>query len=125
DAKIYQNTGWLGRLFGIENPDYPPATLTPGSFPLAIQFGGLLYNAFLSKNGGMGIAVNQLPNQSDQKGEDTTHNYDAIPQNPSIPYQELDYIRTIERETEIYTDTLLKRSVQRSDTTLPAYAKKG
>ena len=115
DARMFANTGWIGRLLGDLNPNYPPAEIPKGSQPLAVQFGNSLSNAFLGKNGGMGIVINQLPTQNNA----SIHNYDAIPSNPSNPYLELDYVRTIQKETEVYTQTLIDRSVKTNKVTYP------
>ncbi len=115
DSNIYATTGWVGRFLYELNPGYPPSQIPAGSAPLGIEFGSALSNIFLSKNGGMGIAINQLPTSANQ----STHNYDAIPPNPTIPYQELEYVRTIQEETEVYSKTLLNRSVTSNKVTYP------
>ncbi|HYM20089.1 MAG TPA: DUF1501 domain-containing protein, partial [Candidatus Kapabacteria bacterium] len=115
DSNLYATTGWVGRFLYQLNPSYPPAQIPAGSAPLAIEFGAALSNVFLSKNGGMGIAINQLPT----KANASTHNYDAIPSNPTTPYQELEYVRTIQQETEVYSATLLGRSVTSNKVTYP------
>lgn len=115
DRDRFTNTGWVGRFLSDMNPSYPPAVIPSGSQPLAIQFGNSLSNAFLAKNGGMGIAINRLP----QEGNESVHNYDAIPMDPLAPYQELSYVRLIERETEVYSYSLVNRSVKTNKVTYP------
>jgi uncharacterized protein (DUF1501 family) len=110
DSNIFASSGWVGRLLSDLNPGYPPAQITPGSYPLALQFGNSLSNLFLSRNGGMGIALNNFPTKSNP----TTHNYDALPANLTKPYKELGYIRAIQGETEVYTQTLVSRSVTKN-----------
>ncbi len=116
DSNIYASTGWIGRLLYGQNPNYPPQTITAGSQPLAIQFGNSLSNLFLSRNGGMGIAINKLPTTSNP----SIHSYDAIPANPVTPGQELEYIRIIQSETEIYAQTIAKRTVTTNKVTYTA-----
>lgn len=115
DSNIYATTGWIGRFLNQLNPNYPPSQIPDGSAPLGIQFGASLSNLFLSKSGGMGIAINQLPTSANK----SVHNYDDIPANPPIPYVELEYVRTIQEETEVYSKTLLNRSVTTNKVTYP------
>jgi uncharacterized protein (DUF1501 family) len=103
DSDITATTGWVGRTLYELNPNYPPASIQSGSQPLAIQFGSSLYNMFLSQNGGMGIAINRVPNTANA----STHNYDAIPSPPSTPDLELAYVRVIQSETEVYAQTMV------------------
>jgi uncharacterized protein (DUF1501 family) len=108
DSNISATTGWVGRMLYGLNPNYPPATIPAGSQPLAIQFGSSLYNLFLSNNGGMGIAISQVPTTASQ----SVHNYDNISANPTIPELELEYVRVIQSETEIYAQSIVNRSVK-------------
>lgn len=116
DRSKFTNTGWVGRFLTNIYPEYPPDVIPTGSHPLAVQFGNSLSNAFLGKNGGMGIAINRLPDE----GNETVHNYDPIPASPSIPYQELEFVRLIERETEVYSQSLINRSVKTNKVSYPA-----
>ena len=111
DSNISMSTGWIGRMLYGSNPNYPPSTIPPGSQPLAIQFGNSLSNLFLSRNGGMGIAINRLPTASNP----SIHNYDAIPATPVVPGQELEYVRIIQSETETYAQTIANRSVKENN----------
>lgn len=115
DSNISMSTGWIGRMLYGLNPNYPPSTITSGSQPLAIQFGNSLYNLFLSRNGGMGIAINRLPTSQNP----SIHSYDAIPTNPTTPDLELAYVRVIQSETEIYAQTIAKRAVTINKVTYP------
>ena len=115
DSSIYASTGWVGRLLYEQNPTYPPQTIPAGSQPLAVQFGNALSNIFLSANGGMGIAINKVP--TDSSG--SVHNYDAIPSPHSTQYDELEYIRIIQSETEVYAQTIVNRSVTTNKVTYP------
>lgn len=108
DAGIYASSGWVGRMLYGMNPNYPPAVIATGSQPLAIQFGNSLSNLFLSRNGGMGIAINKLPTSQNA----SIHDYDAVPDSPVNPGQELEYVRIIQSETEIYAQTIAVRSVK-------------
>ncbi len=119
DSSRFSNTGWVGRMIEILNPDYPPATIAADSSPLALQFGASLSNLFFAENGGMGIVISQLPDS----GSTSVHAYDAIPSPATIPYQELDYVRTIERETEVYTQSILDRKVTTNKVTYPSTGK--
>jgi uncharacterized protein (DUF1501 family) len=115
DRDKFTNTGWVGRFLTDMYPEFPPDVIPKGSHPLAVQFGNSLSNAFLGKNGGMGIAINRLPDE----GNETVHNYDPIPVPTSIPYQELEYVRLIERETEVYSQSLINRTVKTNKVTYP------
>ena len=110
DSNIYSTTGWVGRLLSDLNPGFPPSVIPPGSYPLAMQFGNSLSNIFLSRNGGMGIALNQLPT----KANPATHSYDPLQSSPANPNKELGYVRAIQAETEVYTQTLVNRSVTKN-----------
>ena len=126
DSNRFVSTGWIGRLLGELNPDFPPPNFTDPQYkkyeyPPAMQFGASLSVSFLSESGGMGIIINSLPDENSQ----STHNYDAIPVPTPIPYQELDYVRTIEKETEVYTQKLIDRSVTTNKVTYPANSKLG
>lgn len=115
DSSRFANTGWVGRMLSTLNPDYPPNIIDKGSSPLALQFGASLTNMFFSQNGGMGIVINKLPDT----GNASTHLYDAIPNNPTVPYQELDYVRIIEKETEVYSQSIVDRKVTTNKVTYP------
>jgi uncharacterized protein (DUF1501 family) len=115
DASRFANTGWVGRMISILNPDYPPTTIAKGSSPLALQFGASLTNMFFSENGGMGIVINTLP----EEGSETTHLYDPIPVPTTVPYEELEYVRTIEKETEVYSQSIVDRKVTTNKVTYP------
>lgn len=123
DSNRFVSTGWIGRLLGELHPDFPPATFENYPYPLAMQFGASLSVSFLSENGGMGIIVNSLPDENNA----SIHNYDPIPAPAPapVPYQELDYIRTIEKETEVYTQKLIDRSVKTNKVPYPAGSKLG
>lgn len=124
DSGKFANTGWLGRMLQTLNPTYPPATIPEGSYPLALQFGSSLSNLFFAENGGMGVVISQVPAEGDSS--EKLHGYDAIPGPPTpIPYQELDYVRTIEKETEVYTNSILNRTIKTNKVTYPAGSKLG
>ncbi|GEM_PF-147173 len=115
DSGIYASTGWVGRLLKVQNPNFPPSTIPAGSQPLALEFGNSLSNLFLSSSGGMGIAISKVPTS----GSGSTHNYDPIPNNPTTPYQELEFVRTIQAESEIYAQSIVSRSVTTNKVTYP------
>lgn len=115
DSDLSFGTGWIGRLLSQLYPTYPPSSITPGSQPLAIQFGNSLYNLFLSRNGGMGISINQVPTSANG----SVHNYDALPSNPLLSDNELGYVRFIQSETEVYAQSIVARSIQKNKTVYP------
>lgn len=126
DANKFVSTGWVGRMLGDLYPDFPPTNFSNDPtdkyyYPLAMQFGNSLSVSFLSENGGMGIIVSALPDENNP----STHSYDPIPVPTPIPYQELDYVRTIEKETEVYTQRLIDRSVTTNKVTYPAGSRLG
>ncbi len=116
DSSIYSSTGWVGRLLLEQNPGYPPSSIPTGSQPLAIQFGNSLSNLFLAQTGGMGIAISRVPTVSNT----SSHNYDPIPSSPTTPYKELQYVRIIQSETEIYSQTIANRKVTTNKATYPS-----
>ncbi len=126
DANKFVSTGWVGRMLGDLYPDFPPTNFSSDPtdkyyYPLAMQFGNSLSVSFLSENGGMGIIISALPDENNP----STHSYDPIPVPTPIPYQELDYVRTIEKETEVYTQRLIDRSVTTNKATYPAGSRLG
>ncbi len=102
DPNINASTGWVGRLLMEQNPGYPPQTIPPGSQPLGIEFGNSLSNLFLAQTGGMGIALNRVPTSTNL----SQHFYDDIPNTPTTQYQELQYVRTIQTETDVYASSI-------------------
>jgi uncharacterized protein (DUF1501 family) len=112
DSNLYASTGWIGRYF--DNANLKLST-DLNDWPLAIQFGSNLSNAFLAQNGGMGIAIGKMPDPQ----KPSTHNYDPIPTAHTTQYDELAYIRLIQLETETYTQTILNRKVVASKQTYP------
>ncbi len=111
DSGIYESSGWVGRFLAGQNPAYPPATIPTGSWPLAVEFGNALSNIFLGPNGGMGVAMNSMPSQSSPTGQ----SYDAIPNSPTTQYKELEFVRTIQAESDIYANTILNRTVSKNN----------
>ncbi|MFI5202396.1 MAG: DUF1501 domain-containing protein, partial [Candidatus Kapaibacterium sp.] len=53
-------------------------------------------------SGGMGIAINKMPTAQNP----SIHNYDAIPPTHATQYDELAYVRVIQAETEVYSQSI-------------------
>ena len=106
DSSTYASTGWLGRYLLEQNPGFPPPSIPAGSHPLAMQFGNALGNLFLAHTGGMGIALSKVPTTSGS----SLHNYDAIPQNPNAHFDQLEFVRVIQQESEVYAKSIVDLS---------------
>jgi uncharacterized protein (DUF1501 family) len=104
DSGIYAPTGWVGRFLVNQ---YGVTSTAPNSWPLGIEFGNALSDIFLAANGGMGIAMNAMPSKAAPGGQ----SYDAIPANPTTQYDELAFVRLIQQESEVYSATIVNRSV--------------
>jgi len=123
DTNITKESGWVGRLLREQHPTFSMTQVAAGSDPLTIHFGATYSKLFKTKpltsipgdSGEMGIPVYQLPDPVTQ----STHTYDPIPSNPDTAYQALDYIRNVERETEVYNAVLASRSVKANKVTYP------
>lgn len=115
DANIYKSTGWVGRLLSEQNPGFDISTVAAGSDPLAIHFTRIVSNLYHSKTGDMGIPVFQLPDPI----TNSYHDYDPIPSNPDLAQQTLEYVRGVQRETEVYNTTLAHRAVTKNKTVYP------
>jgi uncharacterized protein (DUF1501 family) len=115
DSNIYKHTGWLGRLLSDQNPGFDPTKVVAGSSPLGVNLGSATSNIFLAKSGGMGVPLSHLPDA----GNSAAHNYDPIPSNPSTAYQTLDFVRSVQKETEVYSDTISKRAIKTNKVTYP------
>lgn len=98
DSEQILSTGWVGRYLDTEFPGYPdayPTTQMPD--PLAIQIGAIPTTAFQGPGFNMGINIS-----------DPTSFYDFLngveDPVPNTPWgTELKYIRTIARQTELYS----------------------
>ncbi len=115
DSGIYASTGWVGRFLANQNAGYPPSSIPSNSWPLAIEFGNALSDIFLGANGGMGIAMSSMPSKASPGGQ----NYDAIPANPTTQYNELAFVRLVQLESEVYSQTIVGRGVTANKVTYP------
>jgi uncharacterized protein (DUF1501 family) len=115
DSGIYASTGWVGRFLANQ---YGAPQTTSGSWPLGIEFGNALSDIFLGANGGMGIAMNSVPSKASPGGQ----KYDAIPANPTTQYNELAFVRLIQQESEVYSSTIVNRSITTNKVTYPSSA---
>jgi uncharacterized protein (DUF1501 family) len=101
DSDQILNTGWIGRYLGTEFPGYPEGyPNTQMTDPLAIQIGAIPTTAFQGPGFNMGINIT-----------DPTSFYDFLngveDPVPDTPWgKELKYIRTIARQTELYSITI-------------------
>ena len=115
DSGLYASSGWVGRF--LANQYGAPAT-SVGSWPLGIEFGSALSDIFLGANGGMGIAISSMPSKASPGGQ----SYDSIPSNPTTQYNELAFVRLIQQESEVYSQTIVNRTVQANKVTYPTSA---
>ena len=113
DSGIYASSGWIGRFLAGQ---YTAPPTTSGSWPLGIEFGGALSDIFLAANGGMGIAMSSMPSKASPGGQ----NYDAIPQNPTTQYDELAFVRLIQQESAIYSQTIVSQTLASNKVTYPS-----
>lgn len=113
DSGIYASSGWAGRFLSGQYGTPPTAT---GSWPLAIEFGSALSDIFLASNGGMGIAMSAMPSKAAPGGQ----NYDPIPPNPTTQYNELAFVRLIQQESAIYSQTIVSQTIAANKVTYPS-----
>lgn len=101
DSEELLTTGWVGRYLGTEFPGYPegyPSTQMPD--PLAIQIGAVPTTAFQGPGFNMGINITNPTSFYDfLNGVE-----DPVPDTPWG--KELKYIRTVMRQTELYSNTI-------------------
>ncbi|MFZ1516129.1 MAG: DUF1501 domain-containing protein [Saprospiraceae bacterium] len=103
EANQYLDSGWLGRYLNEEFPGFPldyPNVANPD--PLAIQVGANLPLLFQGPNAQMSMNVSN----PDIFGAWPTGLSDPAPATPLG--HELNYIRTISRQSKTYADTLVK-----------------
>ena len=113
DSGIYASSGWIGRFIAGQ---YGAPPTTSGSWPLGIEFGNALSDIFLAANGGMGIAMNEMPSKASPGGQ----NYDPIPSNPTTQYDELAFVRLIQQESAIYSQTIVSQTLAANKVTYPS-----
>ncbi|MGB0929185.1 MAG: DUF1501 domain-containing protein [Chitinophagales bacterium] len=94
-------TGWLGRYFDINHPEYPtnyPNETTPD--PLAISIGSIVSNTCQGPVSNFSIAINNLEEFTQLLTEGTGAS-------PDTPYgHELDFLRLTMLQTNQYLDTI-------------------
>jgi hypothetical protein len=78
-------------------------------------FTRIVSNLYHSDSGDMGIPVYQMPDPT----TNSAHDYDVIPASPNLAYQSLDYVRGVQRETEVYNTTLAHRAVTTNKVVYP------
>ena len=94
------NSGWLGRYFSQQFPDFP-AKLP--AHPLSIQMGGTLSLALQVQEGDMGIAIGN-PDDFIKNGVGYSVNEDAL--GPTNYVDEFNYVKAIAKKCEIYNDVI-------------------
>ena len=101
DSDEYLETGWLGRFLELEYPGFPTGYPNPDMpDPLAVEIGSLVSQSLMGPVLPMGFAIN-----------DPTAFYqfvnDIVEPTPNTPYgDELEYIRLITQQAEIYYDAI-------------------
>ena len=113
DSGIYASSGWIGRFLAGQ---YGAPPTTSGSWPLGIEFGNALSDIFLAANGGMGIAMSEMPSKASPGGQ----TYDPIPSNPTTQYDELAFVRLIQQESAIYSQTIVSQTLAANKVTYPS-----
>jgi uncharacterized protein (DUF1501 family) len=113
----YLDTGWMGRSLEGEYPTYPggfPNEDTPD--PLAIQIGSNLPLAFMGTAYSMGMT---LGNASDF---DNVFVNDFVEPAPPTPYgDELEYIRLIQQQSQVYYEVIKEAAEAQPDNLSPLY----
>lgn len=101
DSNQFFDTGWLGRMLESEYPEFPdgfPNADTPD--PLAIQIGSILPVAFMGSAFPMGMSISS---------PDSFYEFvnDFVEPTPPTPYgDELDYIRTVQQQSQQYYEVV-------------------
>lgn len=100
-ASEFISTGWLGRYFDLNHPEYPvnyPSEETPD--PLAISIGSIVSNTCQGPVANFSMAINNLEEFSQLLTEGTG-------ESPDTPYgHELDFLRLTMLQTNQYLDTI-------------------
>ncbi len=101
DSNEYLATGWAGRFFGHQYPNFPvgfPNDDMPD--PLALQIGSVLSPVFLSPNGFTALAI-----ESDLDFYNLINAIqDPAPDTPSG--REITYLRSVARQTNKYSEAI-------------------
>jgi len=97
DSKVYEGSGWLGRLLALQHPDFPglyPNEDFPD--PLAITIGSISSNTLQGEIYDMGMAVAKVDNFQDF----LTSGTDTLPD--TYAGEELSFIRRLMTQTNEY-----------------------
>ena len=114
-AEKYETTGWLGRYFALEHPDfpddYPNNTI---DFPFAVTIGSTASETCQGVKANYSVAVSD-PNTL---GELFEGEWDSVPQN--CYGNELQYVRDMVRQSNIYSD-IISNSYSKGNTLSTKY----
>lgn len=111
DAKVVENSGWMGRYLNHQFPNYPdayPNTDMPD--PLAIQIGALVSPGFQGPSPGPGIPM-AISLTSDKDFYDLVNGAHSTPSNNAIG-KELAYIREVAGQAKVY-NTAIKNAANK------------
>lgn len=113
----YLDTGWMGRALEAEHPTYPEGYPNEDTKdPLAIQIGSTLPLSFMGSAYSMGMT---LGNASDF---DDVFVNDFVEPAPATPYgEELEYIRLIQQQSQVYYEVIKEAAELQPDNLSPMY----
>ena len=97
DSDEELNTGWAGRYFEGEFPDFND---NPTDFPLAVQIGGTSSLLFRGSNGNMGLTVGNINLLERLIERGVLYDTDNLP--PTIYGSEMNFVRTIANSSNRY-----------------------
>lgn len=105
DAKVVENSGWMGRYLNYQFPDYPDAYPTADMpDPLAIQIGALVSPGFQGPSPGPGIPM-AISVTSDKDFYDLVNGSHSSPGSNAIG-KELAYVREVAGQAKVYNTAI-------------------
>ncbi|MBK8565284.1 MAG: DUF1501 domain-containing protein [Saprospiraceae bacterium] len=113
----YLDTGWMGRTLQGEHPSFPTGYPNDDTKdPLAIQIGSSLPLAFMGSGYSMGMT---LGNANDF---DNVFVNDLVEPAPPTPYgDELEYIRLIQQQSQVYYEVIKEAAEAQPNNLSPMY----
>lgn len=116
DSDVFKSSGWVGRFLQTLAPNFPEQLPEE---PLAVQIGTTLSLGFQGDRGAMGITFRDPETfyaLVDQQGDASL--YDPAPS--TLGGAELEFIRTVERSTQLYSQAV-KRAADRQKQNTVSY----
>jgi uncharacterized protein (DUF1501 family) len=107
DAKVVENSGWMGRYLNHQFPNYPDAYPTADMpDPLAIQIGALVSPGFQGPVPGPGMPM-AISLTSDKDFYDIVNGSHSTPGTNAIG-KELAYVREVAGQAKVYNEAIKK-----------------